>query len=196
MKSLLNIWTREIRATCFSLRPLQTFPRYEKKHFRFELYKAERPRNIMFSELFYFCLVMLSLRLGILIFSFVYSCFFFQCKYRNYSSTEIQWIRDSGNESCSQERTNQVSQFRNESTTEGKLFMTSISGIFVVSAEATLHTSAEKFRTQHSPFIKWFWICGSGKLWKRNLIVIMISSFTKSAVFKMLSVHKMRSRLF
>lgn len=145
MKSLLNIWTREIRATCFSLRHLQTFPRYEKKHFRFKLYKAERPRNIMLSELFYFCLVMLSLPLGILIFSFVYSCFFFQCKYRNYSSTEIQWIRDSGNESCSQERTNQVSQFRNESTAEGKLFITAISGIFVVSAQGTVHTSAEKF---------------------------------------------------
>lgn len=71
--------------------------------------------------------------------------FFFQCKYRNYSSTEIQWIRDSGNESCSQERTNQVSQFRNESTAEGKLFITAISGIFVVSAQGTVHTSAEKF---------------------------------------------------
>ena len=86
-------------------------------------------------ELFSFCLVMLSVaapRTNV----FLVCCFFSQRKYRDYSSTEIQWLRDSCNESCSQERTNEVSQFRNESTAEGVPFMKAISGNFVVSAPA------------------------------------------------------------
>ena len=159
----------------------------EKKYFRFLLYEARRLRNTenaLGAILYLFGDVVIAAPHTNLFICVL--MFFFQCKYRNYSSKEIQWIRECGNESSTQERTNQVSQFRNDSTAEGILFMTAISGIFLlVQPEALSTLRRRNLNTQQSPFIKWFWICGGhGKLGKRNYdLNIMISRFTESAGF-------------
>lgn len=47
------------------------------------------------------------------------SSLYFQCEHRNCKSTEIKRVRNSSDEGCTQERTNQNGQFGDESTTKG-----------------------------------------------------------------------------